>query len=80
MIKDHKREEELVRNSLFYSLKLRVCYLLITVFQSKRIVILKVSKNYGAQKKSTRVTQKSQSVTITQNQEAYLHPYTPKSS
>ena len=79
MIKDHKREEELVRNSLFYSLKLRICYLLIT-FKSKRIVVLKIGKNYRAQKKSTRVTQKSQSATITKNQEASPHPYTPKSS
>ena len=48
MIKEHKREEELVGNSFFYSLKLKVCYLLITVFK-KRIVILKLSKSYRAQ-------------------------------
>ena len=80
MIKDHKREEELIRNRLFYSLKLRICYLLITVFKSKSIVILRISKNYRAQKKSTRVHKKSQSATIKKNQEASPHPYTPKSS
>ena len=40
-INDHKREEEIVRNSLFYSLRFKICYLLITVFKSKRIVIFK---------------------------------------
>ena len=51
IIKDHKREEELVRNSLFYSSKLKICYLLITVFKRKRIIFLKVNKNYRAQRK-----------------------------
>ena len=76
-INDNKREEELVRNSLFYSLKLRTCYLLITVFKSKRIVIFKTSKNYSRVKEKYARTRKSQSVTITKNQEASSHHYTP---
>ena len=60
-INDHKREEEIVRNSLSYSLKLKICYLLKTVFKSKRIVIFKISKNYSrAKEKYAHTQQKSE--------------------
>ena len=60
-INDRKREEEIVRNSLSYSLKLKICYLLKTVFKSKRIVIFKISKKYSrAREKYARKQQKSE--------------------
>ena len=76
-INDHKREEEIVRSSLFYSLKLKICYLLKRYLKAKELLFLKLVRIIRAQKKNTRIHNKSQSATITQNQEASSLNYKP---
>ena len=76
-INDHKREEEIVRSSLFYSLRLKICYLLKQYLKAKELLFLKLVRIICAQKKNTRIHKKNQSATITQNQEASSLHYTP---